>query len=360
MAVELLIALALLAANGFFVATEFSLARLRPTQVDEWLEKGRPGARSVRHGVENIDAYLAACQLGITVASLGLGVIGEEAVHDLLEPLLGDTARIGSIGIASALAFALITVLHVVVGELSPKSVAIARTGPTALIVAPPMRAFYIATKPLVDLFNGMGNLLLKPFGIPPARESGHAPHSEAELHALVRESAGEGMIDREEQRYAEAALAFDDTRVREVMVPRADIEWIDTETKPRDVVLRILDTGRTRLPLCPPGGALEESKGFVHAKDLLRVSLDGAADAAELEAIARPLPRVGDGLMLPEVMRVMRRQQQHLALVDDEHGTVVGLVTLEDVLEELVGEIVDESDRPPGRHRIATKDAPS
>ena len=127
MALDLLITVVLVLANGFFVATEFALARLRPTQVEEWVREGRPGARSVQHAVTHIDAYLAACQLGITLASLGLGVIGERALHEVLEPVLGDSARIGSIGIASALAFGVITLLHVVVGELSPKSVAIAR-----------------------------------------------------------------------------------------------------------------------------------------------------------------------------------------------------------------------------------------
>ena len=367
-AIELLIALALLGANGFFVATEFAIARLRPTQVGAWLEAGRPGARSVRHAVDNIDAYLAACQLGITIASLGLGVLGEKALHHLLEPVLGDAARVGSIGIASALAFSVITLLHVVVGELAPKSVAISRTGPTALLVAPPMRAFYLLTKPLVDAFNGLGNLLLRPFGIPPAREAGHAPHSEAELRALVRESGGEGMIEVEEQRFTEAALSFDDRRVREVMTPRSDISSIDTESKPQQVVLRTLETGHTRLPVVPAGGSLEDAVGVIHAKDLLRISLDGTADPDELRAITRPLPRVHDGVILPEVLRLLRREQQHLALVEDEHATVVGLVTMEDVLEAFVGEIEDEfdpahhehSEREPGAPVDLAGDAPT
>lgn len=160
---ELLVSLALLAANGFFVAAEFALTRLRPTQVDEFERRGRAGAKAVRDGVEHIDAYLSACQLGITAASLGLGVIGEQAFHDLLEPVLGEGTRIASVGLAGLLAFLIITTLHVVVGELAPKSLAIARNEGTSLAVGPPMRLFYFATKPVVDLFNGMGNLLLKP-----------------------------------------------------------------------------------------------------------------------------------------------------------------------------------------------------
>src|SRR5829696_3290858 len=184
-AVNIALAFVLVAANGFFVATEFAIARLRPGQVTKWVRDGRPGAKSVQHAIEHIDAYLAACQLGITVASLGLGAVGEPAFHDLLEPVFGEQTRLVGIGLASAVAFSIITIAHVVLGELAPKSAAIARTGPIALLLAPPMRAFYLATKPVVDLFNAMGNLVLKPFGIPPASEAGHAPHSEDELRQL-------------------------------------------------------------------------------------------------------------------------------------------------------------------------------
>jgi CBS domain containing-hemolysin-like protein len=152
MAVELLFAIFLVLANAFFVAAEFGIARLRPTQVADLVAQGRPGARSAQHAVEHIDSYLSACQLGITLASLGLGAVGESAFHDLLEPVVGDNARIVGFGLASAIAFSIITVLHVVVGELAPKSAAIARTVPVALALAPLMRGFYMAAKPLVDL----------------------------------------------------------------------------------------------------------------------------------------------------------------------------------------------------------------
>jgi len=189
-AVELIVALALVVANGFFVATEFAIARLRLTEALEMERAGRPGARSARHAVEHIDAYLAACQLGITLASIGLGVVGKPVFEELLAPVLGESASVAGFGVAAAVAFLIITVLHVVIGELAPKSVAISRTRSTSLLVAPWMRAFYLTTKPVVDLFNAMGNLLLKPFGIPPASEAGHAPHSEGELRALLLQSS--------------------------------------------------------------------------------------------------------------------------------------------------------------------------
>src|SRR5919107_2130046 len=256
--VNIALAFLLVAANGFFVATEFSVARLRPGQVQKWVSDGRPGSKSVQHAVEHIDAYLAACQLGITISSLGLGALGEPAFHHLLEPVFGEGATIVGIGIASAIAFSIITLLHVVVGELAPKSLAIARTQPIALFVAPVMRVFYLCAKPLVDLFNGMGNLLLKPFGVPPAREAGHAPVSEDELRTLLRESAAGGEIEEEEQRFTENVLTFGDRRVREVMVPRSRIVFVTEGSSRGHVVEVIRDSGLTRLPLVSAEGGLD------------------------------------------------------------------------------------------------------
>jgi CBS domain containing-hemolysin-like protein len=343
MAGGVLVAAVLVFANGFFVAAEFAIARLRPTQVAELVRQRRPGARSAQHAVEHIDSYLSACQLGITLASLGLGAVGEPAFHDLLEPVFGDSARVLGFGLASAIAFTIITVMHVVLGELAPKSAAISRTVPVALALAPLMRGFYLATKPIVDLFNAMGNLVLKPFGIPPAAEAGHAPHSEDELRDLLRESREGGMIARDEQQLSEAALVFGDRRAREVMTPRWDIVYATTDERPREVVEKVMRSGHTRLPWCEPERGLEGAIGFINAKDLLPVAFgEGEAD---LRRLARPIARVAESTRLDEVLREMRRERRHLALVLDEHGTVVGLITLEDILEELVGEIEDEFD---------------
>jgi len=312
--------------------------------VTEFVRQGKPGAKSAKHAVEHIDSYLSACQLGITLASLGLGAVGEPAFHDLLEPLFGDSATIVGIGLASAIAFMVITVLHVVLGELAPKSAAIARTGPLALALSPPMRAFYLATKPFVDAFNGLGNLVLKPFGIPPASEAGHAPHSEDELRELLRESREGGLIERDEQQLSEAALVFGDRRAREVMTPRSEIEFALTDDDPAEIAKMAMAGGHTRLPLCEPGLGLEEAVGFIHVKDLLRIAF-GQADP-DVRSLVRPLARVAESTRVDEVLREMRRDRRHLALVLDEHSTVVGLITLEDILEELVGEIEDEFDQ--------------
>ncbi len=344
MAAELILAIVFVAANGFFVATEFAVARLRPSQAREMLREGRPGSKSAMHAVEHIDAYLSACQLGITVSSLGLGAIGEPAFHDLLEPVFGDETTIVSFGLASLVAFMIITTLHVVLGELAPKSLAISRTAPVVLVLAPLMRAFYMLTKPLVDLFNTMGNLVLKPFGVPPAAEAGHQPHSEDELRELLRESSRLGMIELGEQRLSDAALVFGDLRAREVMKPRGEIDYVLVTDPPSAVARRAIETGRTRLPVCEAEGDLESTRGAVNAKDLLTLLVEDER-AIDLEARTRPIGHVAESARVDEVLRGMREERVHLALVRDEHGTVIGLLTMEDILEELVGEIEDEFD---------------
>jgi CBS domain containing-hemolysin-like protein len=354
-ATRIVLALLLVGLNGFFVAVEFGVARLRPTQAEEFAREGRPGSKAVLHAVGHIDSYLSACQLGITICSLGLGALGEPAFHALLEPLLGDAAEVAGIGIASALSFLIITTLHVVLGELAPKSAAIARTPPIVLALTPAMRVFYYATKPIVDGLNWLGNLVLKPFGVPPASEAGHQPHSEDELRLLLRESSREGTIGQEEQELSEAALVFGDLRAREVMRPRAEIAYVVTTDSPRRVAERVTETGHTRLPLCEPEGGLDAAVGVLNAKDLLPVGLRGEGHI-DLRSIARPIAHVSESSRVDRVLREMRRARRHIGLVHDEHGTVVGLVTLEDILEEIVGEIEDEFD-PERREAIRAED---
>jgi CBS domain containing-hemolysin-like protein len=346
MIVNVVLAVLLIAGNFFFVAAEFAITRARPTEVAELESRGARGAASLRHAVDHIDAYLSACQLGITLCSIGLGLAGEPAFAHLLGPVLeplGRWAGVGSAAVSFAVAYALLSTLHVVVGELAPKSLAIARTRPTGLALAPPLRGFYVATKPAVDLLNWLGNLVLRPFGIPPAREAGHAPHTEAELRRLVRESRHEGLIDPEEHEFTDNVLTFGDRRAREAMVARPRVELLTTDQTFEEAIARATEGSHTRYPLCEPDGGLDAAVGQVHVKDLLRASReDGGGDLREL---ARPLRRVPDATMLDDLLEELRREHQHLALVVDEHGTAVGVITLEDVLEEIVGEIQDEFD---------------
>ncbi|MGH3093753.1 MAG: hemolysin family protein [Gaiellaceae bacterium] len=336
-------ALLLVAANGFFVATEFGIARIRTTQVAELERLGRPGAAALRQAVDNLDAYLAACQLGITISSIGLGIVGEPAFAALVEPAVGPLGEGTSHVVSFGFAFTIITLLHVVLGELAPKSLAIARNTRTALAVAVPMRLFYASTKPFVDFFNWLGNLTLRPFGIPPAREVGHAPHSEDELRLLLEQSLREGLIDPEEREFAENVFTFGDSRARQIMVPRLEVDFLVASDSLRDAAERVLETGHTRLPLSEPEGGLDAVIGVVNAKNLLQAFV-GAGDQ-ELRDLARPLIRVSESMLINELLSDLRRHRQHAALVVDEHGTAIGFVTLEDVLEEIVGEISDEFD---------------
>jgi CBS domain containing-hemolysin-like protein len=211
------------------------------------------------------------------------------------------------------------------------------------------MRAFYLATKPVVDLFNAMGNLLLKPFGIPPASEAGHSPHSEHELPALLRQSQHAGLIGRDDHELTESVFAFGDRRASEIMTLRSEIDFVTTSAKLGDVARFALTGGHTRLPVCKPGVGLDAPAGVIHGSDLLQAMLDQPEIAPVL--LARPLARVAESTLLNELLRDLRHQRQHIALVADEHGTTTALVTLEDILEELVGEIEDEFDGNASQH---------
>ena len=252
---------------------------------------------------------------------------------------------------AATLAFALITLLHVVVGELAAKSLAIARTTSTALTVAPWLRVFYLVTRPVVDVLNWVGNLLLRPFGIPPARESGHAPHSERELRLLLAQSRALGLIEPGEHHIAERGFEFADRRVREVMRPRGEIGFVTADNS-------VQDAARQAIRVRPHSAAGMRARsrarctaGLVHAQDLLEATLE--RPEVPLEQLVRPLKRVSEATLVTELLGQMRRERRHMALVADEHGTTVGLVTLEDLLEELVGEIDNEFDMEPSRSII-------
>jgi CBS domain containing-hemolysin-like protein len=342
-ALSIIAAFLLVGLNAFFVATEFAITRVRLSQVIELEKAGKPGARAARHAVEHIDAYLAACQLGITVASIGLGALAEPAFEHLLEPLVGAIAPGIAVGLSLVLALAIVTMLHVVLGELAPKSLAIARTTRVVLAVSPPMRVFYLATRPLVDAFNWLGNLVLKPFGIPPAREVGHAPHTEDELRMLLAQSVREGLIETYEREFAENVLVFGDLRARQVMVPRRDIDFLVAGDSILEAVERASGSLHTRLPLCEAEDGLDDPVGVVNFKELLRLALQGVE--TDLADLARPLARISESTLVDQVLREMRSRRQHMALVVDEYGTTVGLITLEDILEEIVGEFEEAED---------------
>jgi len=352
---SLALALALVLANGFFVAAEFALARLRPTQIGEFEREGRIAAGSVRDAIDHLDAYLAACQLGITIASIGLGVVGEPAFEHLLAPLLGGNVRVAGIAVAGLAGFALMTLLHVVVGELAPKSVAISRTSPVVLRLAPPLRAFYLVTRPVVGTFNAMGNLLLRPFGIPPASEADHTPHTEAELRQLLAQSAENGVIEGIEQQFAERGFRFADRVAADVMQPRRAIRFLDAAVSVDAAARDVVATGRTRLPVCGPSG-LDDALGLIHVHDLLAALVAGRPQ--RVADIVRPIARMDVATPTSELLEHIRLSGIHMVLIIDGEGRTVGLVTLTDLLEELIGDLGSATEPRPARSRAAESPA--
>lgn len=339
-----LLALFLVFLNGFFVAAEFSIVKVRQTRIESLLDKGSGRAIRAMGMIDKMDEYLSATQLGITVASLGLGWVGEPAFAALFEPLisgLGGWEPVLTHSLAAGAAFLLITFLHIVLGELAPKSLAIQKPEGTVLWTAYPMHWFYWLSFPFIWSLNGMANLLLRMVGIRPA--SGvEAAHSEEELRMLLADSHEKGILERDEQRMLERVFDFSDRSVRQIMVPSPEVIFLDVQ-KSLEENLRIARLhGHTRYPLCD--GTLDKATGVVHVKDVLWKLQEIGTDF-DLTQIKRPAVFVPESKFIKALLSEFRKTQSHLAIVVDEYGSAVGIVTLEDILEELVGEIQDEFD---------------
>lgn len=337
----LLLTLVLLAANAFFVAAEFALVRVRETQLRALAEAGSARARLSQYLNAHIDAYLSACQVGITAASLALGIVGEPAVAALIAPAFGWLIAVSETAfhvVSFAIAYGIITYLHIVVGEQAPKYFAIQQAVPTTLWSAYPLHVFYRVTYPFIWVVNASANALLRPLGI---RQSDMVEaYSEEELKMLVAVASRKGVLQESERVLLDRALDFADTLVRQVMVPRTEIVAIDDGATLR--ALRDLARERpfTRFPVFHED--LDHIVGVVHIKDLVPAS-----------DLSRPVGGVmRRPLFMPETLRLdraladFRRQRMQLAIVVDEFGGTAGLVTLEDVIEQLVGEVQDEFDR--------------
>jgi magnesium and cobalt exporter, CNNM family len=344
----LLALVALVVANAYFVATEFSLVAVRRSQVRLWESEGRRGAGAAARAIARLDDSIAATQLGITLASIGLGFLGEPVLAALLEPALaGLGAASGSAahGVAIALSFALVTFVHVVAGELAPKAVALDRPGPVALFCSAPLLWFSRLTHPALWLMNGCGNALVRWFGVKPAGEAGRV-HSAEELRLLVSEASESGEIRPEQGRLLGNVFALSRTRVRDVMVPRLRVSAVPRQVE-REVLLDALcEEGFTRLPVY--GESIDDVVGVLHAKDVFH--LVAQTRAVVLDDAIRPVFELPPDLPVMAALARFRRARQHLAVVRAEGGPLLGIVTLEDVLEEIVGEIEDEHDAPAAR----------
>lgn len=330
--------------NGFFVAAEFAIVKVRASQLEALARAGNLRARRAGRVVAHLDAYLSATQLGITLASLGLGWIGEPAVASLIEPGIAQLTTSATVLHATsfALAFGIITFLHIVLGELAPKSLAIQRAQGTAIAVAAPLRWFYLVFRPAIWLLNGAANMLLRAFGVTPASSEERA-HSEEELRLLLAESGRARALSGRRTEILLNVMDLKERRVMEIMVPRTEITALNTALSLADNLRIARESGYTRFPLAKDGD-LDQVGGMVHLKDLLWFSQD-APDNASIAPLARDVPVVPETMNVEALLDRFLKRRAHLALVIDEHGGTAGLVTLEDVLEEFVGEIQDEFD---------------
>lgn len=334
-------ALLLVALNGFFVAAEFSLVKVRKTRLAELAETGSSKASAALDVTSKLDAYLSACQLGITLASLGLGWLGEPAIATLVNPLFKNFLvwdEVLTHTVSVVIAFLIITFLHIVLGELVPKSIAIQKAEVTALSTAGPLKVFYKIFYPVIRSLNGLANMILKLGGIEPANEADLA-HTEEELRMLVDASQRHGFLDKMEGKLLDNVFEFSDRVVSEVLVPRQDMICLYIQDSIDDVLKVVKEYGHTRYPLCDDDK--DNIIGLVHMRDL--ICLQETPKIDNIAQVKRDILIVPEGMPISHLVQKMRAQRTHLAVVADEFGGTAGMVTIEDLIEELVGEIYDE-----------------
>ena len=340
-----LLGTALLAANGGFVAAEFALLAARRSRLEQLAAEGRRAAAHALTGVRELSLMLAAAQLGITMCSLGLGAVAEPALEEGLSSLLGlaGLPSGASHAVAFVLALSIVVFLHMVVGEMAPKSWAISDPEHSAMRLIRPFRAFATVVRPFIRVLNALANGVLRLAGVEP-RDDLAATHSPSDLLLLVAESGRQGTLAEEQSNLLSRALDLSALDAESAMVPRRAIVAVPAQAGIDELERLASETGRSRLPVYD--GELDRIRGVLHVKDLLAVP-DGDRDRVTAATLARPALVAPESRPLESLMLDMRRDRQHVAIVVDEFGSVSGLVTLEDLLEELIGEFEDESDRP-------------
>ena len=340
---NLFIALVLVALNGFFVAAEFALVRVRESRIVQLEQEGSARAGVVHDALRDLDGYLSVCQVGITVASLGLGWVGEPAVSHLISPLLeslGITSERVVTIVAVALGFAVITYAHLVFGEQAPKYYSIQRAEGTSLWISRPLKVFMFLFRPLVWLVNASTNFVLRPWGIRLGEEM--EAHSEEELRIMISSPVTSGELEPEEQDYLNNVFDFGDKVAREIMVPRPDIEALPDDASLPDLVEKAAFGRYTRYPVYEED--LDHVLGAVHVKDLFRAAREEPEDF-DIRPLIRDCLVVPENKSIEQILREFQQRNLQMAIVIDEWGSVEGLITIEDILEEIVGEIQDEFD---------------
>ncbi|MGH2749130.1 MAG: hemolysin family protein [Actinomycetota bacterium] len=339
----LLATLLLLLTNAFFVGMEFALIAARRTKIEHLASEGNRRADFALRSIRELSFMLAAAQLGITMASLGLGAIGEPAVARIIENALNPIELSPAVlhSISFVVALTIIVFLHMVVGEMAPKNVAIAVPERSSLFMAIPARVYANLFRPFIHLLNALSNGVLRLVGVEP-RDELLSVHSLGEIGVMVEESAKEGLIKEFEGRLLSGAVGLGELDAGAAMVPRTDVAAVPITNTPADIERVVLDTGHSRIPVFEKD--LDHVLGFFHAKDLLRIDVDDRERPLSREYIRRMLV-VPESRKLQPLLLDMRRHRSHVVLVLDEHGGTAGIVTIEDVIEELVGEIRDEYD---------------
>ena len=354
----LLIAFILVLLNAFFVAAEFALVSVRPSRVEELIRKtGSRRAKAVQVAIQNQDEVISATQLGITMASLALGFLAGASIEPVIEDIFPEDfkaiAILGGLTLGGLLALAITTYMHVVLGELAPKSVALQYPMRTSLWVAKPLHWFAMIFKPIIWVFNQTGWLVLAIFGIKPI--IGHrSVHSEAELKLLISQSSEAGILEERESAILKRTFDLPDTQIRMIMTPRSDIRTITISDDFEEIVKCVNDTGHSRFPVFDE--AREKIIGFLYAKDLLNYlelfldadEISDKKDQIDISQLLREADYVPETMRADLLLEKLQTTKRHSAIVVDEFGEVAGLITLEDILELLVGDIQDEYDYEP------------
>lgn len=348
---QLLLVIFLIAMNGFFVAAEFACVKIRPSRLETLIQEGSRQAKYAKKLTDHLDASLSVTQLGITLASLGLGWVGEPAVATLILPITHAVGLDDVVGhtISLALAFSIITGLHIVLGELTPKTMAIQNVEKIMLSVALPMLVFQRVMYPFVWLLNHVANWVAHRMGFHTASEGDDA-HTEEEIRLLMEESHRQGLIDDTEVDFVDNVFDFTDLNVREIMTPRTDMVCLYLEDTMDENLHIILEEQLTRYPICREDK--DHIVGFLHVKDLMRVMAEGRKP--NLRRLARKALIVPESMDVSVLLKTMQKQRSQMAIVVDEYGGTAGMVTIEDIVEEIVGDIQDEFDeeRPTAERR--------
>jgi CBS domain containing-hemolysin-like protein len=340
----LLLAVLFIIANGFFVAAEFAIIKVRPTQLAEMAAEGSSRARMARRIIKKLDSYLSATQLGVTLASLALGWVGEPAFASLIQPrlvFLGVYSVAVAHTIAASIAFVAISSLHIIAGELGPKYLAIDKTLGTALWSAHLLRAFYVLMFPVIWLLNRTTNAVLRVVGIKPASDT-EMVHSQEELRLILAHSEKAGILSEENREIIEGVFQFSKRTARQIMVPRTDVSVLSTLKSIEDNLEIIRTTRHTRYPLCD--GTLDQTIGLIHVKDLFLAQLRGPGRT--MMELKRDVLFVPENSTVEALLSQFIEHKTHMAIVLDEYGGASGIVSLENITEELFGQIQDEFDR--------------